>query len=118
MGKSIWVLEFQRLPAFYVFAFELVDERTEVGWQQTFVEVGRAMEDDVGEGLLVSLVGLDVFELHVLQLLNHPLPIGLRLLEDFATDLLFLGGEVFEHEEVIASEQPTESDEYGQGGDD
>lgn len=75
------------------------------------VEVGRAMQDDRGERRLVFGRGLHVLELHVRELLDHALVVGLRLLEGLAADLLVLRRERLVQEEVVALEQPGEAEE-------
>lgn len=75
------------------------------------------MKDDRRESTLVLIIGGDVLLLHTTEVLNHPLTVGLGLLEGLATNLLVLRRERLVQEELVALEDPGERQDSDEDGD-
>jgi len=97
------------LSSFRAFILELLDEASKIHRHLLQRIVRSPVQDDRGQSGLVLGVGLLVLELHVLQLLDHSLVVGLGLFERLTPDLFVLGRERLVQEEVISLENPGET---------
>lgn len=107
------------LPRLRAVAFELGDEHAQVAGNDGILQVvaARTVQDEGREGVPLLGLGLHVLELHVLQLLDHALVEGTRLLEGLTPDLLVLRREDLDHEEVVALGDPADRENDQQSAD-